>query len=478
MNRIRFCCQSVLPLVYDDSLSYMEILSKVIKAVNELYGEIGTDADVNAAVTEILNEWKDDGTLYNMILAGTAGGWINVVTEGADNTGKNDCSTVLNRLMNDSQYEGRVLYFPVGTYLIASTLNNINGTSIYCDPRAIIKASQSMEALIKLNYDGEKGSVVYEYSKYSNRYISGGIWDCNNLAITGIKMTKSFGTIIENLSIYNFEIGIDLRRGDYGESAETTCRNIRLMQDRNAPKASIGIYAENDNYLDSIYGFNVQVGINVGAHTGLNEIHFWIIVNTDLMKTEWFKNSCMLTFNGQSTCRISNLYCDNYACCCKSVNTEAGTTKIVGATWDILCPYATESDVMLKSTGLLYQVAGMHLSIGSGLLTDNNNCLYDVRGIYGLPVSSNSYPFYSNAPKGSSSVSSPITSLAEINREGLFYIESDTFYNGTKGYGYIMATRLFENQYYLIATATDSEYKHHFGYAVGNVATISLRWIV
>ena len=32
----RFWCQKVLPLVYDDSLSYYEVLCKVVKYINEL----------------------------------------------------------------------------------------------------------------------------------------------------------------------------------------------------------------------------------------------------------------------------------------------------------------------------------------------------------------------------------------------------------------------------------------------------------
>lgn len=36
MRYFRFWCQKVLPLVYDDSLSYYEILCKVVKYINDL----------------------------------------------------------------------------------------------------------------------------------------------------------------------------------------------------------------------------------------------------------------------------------------------------------------------------------------------------------------------------------------------------------------------------------------------------------
>lgn len=36
LNRLTFWCQKVIPLVYDDSLSYYELLCKVVKYLNDL----------------------------------------------------------------------------------------------------------------------------------------------------------------------------------------------------------------------------------------------------------------------------------------------------------------------------------------------------------------------------------------------------------------------------------------------------------
>ena len=36
LKHFRFWCQSVLPLVYDDSLSYYEVLCKAVKYINDL----------------------------------------------------------------------------------------------------------------------------------------------------------------------------------------------------------------------------------------------------------------------------------------------------------------------------------------------------------------------------------------------------------------------------------------------------------
>ena len=49
LKHFRFWCQKVLPLVYDNSLSYYEVLCKVVKYINDLIDsdkEIISDIDV------------------------------------------------------------------------------------------------------------------------------------------------------------------------------------------------------------------------------------------------------------------------------------------------------------------------------------------------------------------------------------------------------------------------------------------------
>ena len=53
MTRFKFWCQKVLPLVYDDSLSYYEVLCKVVEYINNLIGE---DRLIEENITELQNE--------------------------------------------------------------------------------------------------------------------------------------------------------------------------------------------------------------------------------------------------------------------------------------------------------------------------------------------------------------------------------------------------------------------------------------
>lgn len=68
MQTFRFWCQKILPLVYDDSLSYYELLCKVVDYINDL---INNDKVINAELSQVradmdvINKWiKDFGTEY------------------------------------------------------------------------------------------------------------------------------------------------------------------------------------------------------------------------------------------------------------------------------------------------------------------------------------------------------------------------------------------------------------------------------
>lgn len=53
LTHFKFWCQKVLPLVYDDSLSYYEVLCKVVEYINKLIDE---DKNIEENITELNNE--------------------------------------------------------------------------------------------------------------------------------------------------------------------------------------------------------------------------------------------------------------------------------------------------------------------------------------------------------------------------------------------------------------------------------------
>lgn len=63
LKHFKFYCQKVLPLVYDQSLSYYEVLCKVVDKLNEV---IDNESNVNADLLalqkeiEVIQKWIDD----------------------------------------------------------------------------------------------------------------------------------------------------------------------------------------------------------------------------------------------------------------------------------------------------------------------------------------------------------------------------------------------------------------------------------
>ena len=59
LKHFRFWCYKVLPLVYDDSLSYYEILCKVVKYINDLIEQDKTLSDELESQKAALQEVQD-----------------------------------------------------------------------------------------------------------------------------------------------------------------------------------------------------------------------------------------------------------------------------------------------------------------------------------------------------------------------------------------------------------------------------------
>lgn len=68
INKVRFWCQKVLPLVYDNSLSYYELLCKVVTKLNEVIDTTNDlEANLEKMVDQILQEWLDSGKFNDII---------------------------------------------------------------------------------------------------------------------------------------------------------------------------------------------------------------------------------------------------------------------------------------------------------------------------------------------------------------------------------------------------------------------------
>lgn len=118
MEKLNIRCNKVLPSVYDDALSYYEVLCKVVAAMNELIENWNTAGSLPAPVegeegwlaTVINGEWKASDTVLKRI----------ATLEGNDLTYKANFASINQRL--DEIYDGIVA--------VNMMLNDINRTAV------------------------------------------------------------------------------------------------------------------------------------------------------------------------------------------------------------------------------------------------------------------------------------------------------------------------------------------------------------
>ena len=136
IKNLNWWVQSVLPLVYDDSLSFYELVNKVVEKLNEVINSQNNiinewedfqnkfDENLMKTVEDLLNKWKDDGTLEDIINRSLFNGKeprhsISIKEYGAIGDGITDDAPAIRTALSKLG-ENDILYFPKGEYLIES----------------------------------------------------------------------------------------------------------------------------------------------------------------------------------------------------------------------------------------------------------------------------------------------------------------------------------------------------------------------
>lgn len=180
VDSFRFWCQKVLPLVYDDSLSYYELLCKVVDYLNNTIADVntlGTDVDnlnkafiqlqdyvnnyfstldVQQEINNKLDEMVEDGT-FDKLLSKIVAGVVNVKAIGAKGDGVNDDTIYFQRAINTNQ----IIFIPNGTYNVG-----------------------------ELNFNNERLQIIGETNTFINSSINWDLKDITNVYIKNITMTN------------------------------------------------------------------------------------------------------------------------------------------------------------------------------------------------------------------------------------------------------------------------------------------------
>lgn len=272
LGEFRFWCQKVLPLVYDDSLSYYEVLCKLRDIVNRIIQELeaannriddvykvmqGIQEQINNIlinidtisrdeVIKILNEWLADGTMEKLVqktvsalLHVKVSSFVNVAAMQAGDLDNGDFAMTASYVSNN---------LGGGFYLITSTPD-------YTQSGWFIKLANGNYALLisespnihQFNYDSANSNQSFKdaisYCATFNR---------SSLDLNGQILTLTISEIYlqSNFKVFNGRINIPVDNYTYlfrGEAANNlTFENLYFQQGITYDGAYHGKFTVND----------------------------------------------------------------------------------------------------------------------------------------------------------------------------------------------------------------------------------------
>lgn len=275
LQRLEFKIQKVLPAVYDDSLSFYELLNKVVQHLNEVIDTTNVffEGGIEGATERILLEWKLDGKLADVINNSAfldlttkidnnkkrVGDFaVNVMEEGAAGDGvKDDTAAIQNAINKVIGLGGGVLFFPKGTYKTVSPLRiESHYVTIKANRNAVLKPT---------NCDGFKVGNELGSVRYNHFIIDGLDIDMGNaLLYTAIRLKNTDEIQLKHMVVAKGKFGIYL---DYSYNV-TIEECLVLFQTDTALVANV---ADKLVVLRGQYG-NGEYGVQVLGGKGITFI--------------------------------------------------------------------------------------------------------------------------------------------------------------------------------------------------------------
>lgn len=183
VNPVKFWCQKVLPLVYDDSLSYYELLGKVINQLNEV---IANNNQLPNYIKQQIELYISSGEIES-VLSDVLGQWLINVKMPPDNlaAAKGDGATndhdALQAIFDYAATKNLGVFFPGGIYLT---------TGLTLPKNCVIKGAGKDIVTISLMGGGNIPLMA------SNK---------DNISIDGIKFDGNIGSQTNDIALLKFE---------------------------------------------------------------------------------------------------------------------------------------------------------------------------------------------------------------------------------------------------------------------------------
>lgn len=354
----KFWCQKVLPAIYDDSLSYYELLCKVVAYLNDMaiqtekqFNKLETEfnelksfvdnyfdnLDVQDEINKKLDDMAENGTLEKIYFK-----FVNYVTPemyGAIGDGVNDDTRSFERALSNNKI---LVLNSKSTYLLSKTIQLDNNTIIYGN-NATIRTSDTFTPVLYNSLFVNKNTDMLKYNDNIKIYNINIIETINSSLTDGVihlrgtqnsiienvciitQSNNSWGIIAfsanDNLTINNCNITnkssnlggcLWIRSGlDNGASSNIFINNLNLINNSN--DESLAINSGVDTTTINVTLTNVKInslGTNTAPLIITNKINSIINVKAQFV-TITAVNSNNILIIGTMTSNLINFYGEN-----------------------------------------------------------------------------------------------------------------------------------------------------------------------
>ena len=237
----RFWCQMALPIVYDDSLSYYELLNKVVLYLNNTISDVAT-AETNIENINDTVEHNMDAllTAYNLLQ-----GYVNDYFENLD------VQEEINNKLDEMASSGALtdLLAPFIPDLVTNWLNahvNPVGSAVVVDNSLTVSGAAADSKTVGIKFDNDKSNLLSLNNSraiFTGNFINGAIRETDGVLLT---------------SGYDYRVA----SADYF----TVDRNIVLFVN-NGYNARIAFYDDNNAFIrmDGVSNNTLPLGIAAGS---------------------------------------------------------------------------------------------------------------------------------------------------------------------------------------------------------------------
>lgn len=259
IKELRYWVHKVLPLVYDDSLSYYELLNKVVNKLNEL---IKNNDEIPDYVATMIESYISSGEIEQVVANMLSQNVVNVKyppagIEGAKGDGVTDDTDAFTACVNYAKANNKCVYVPTGSYIVNRI--TLDGVSMFGDDRYKSRIVQKGGATTPLiSATGE----VY----IGNLYLSGnGGNQVNNLTVVDCDCTSS---LLSNLYIDNGYNLLDINSANNSQINNVLFGNA---VNRGLIVSGNGTVQGDNLYFNTIGSFSTSACIEINSNNNIIE---------------------------------------------------------------------------------------------------------------------------------------------------------------------------------------------------------------